>query len=259
AGGGEGAPTSSCSPAPWPETVPASSHPPSARPPSLSSPQHPRPAPRAPPAQRRLELEESGQQYSHMVKKTPKAKEDPKSPSEKTRYDTSLGLLTKEFIQLLTEVLKVQKRRIYDITNVLEGIHLIKNLSEDRGILAQCQGLSKVTELIFEKLVALKTKLLIVDHKGNIPKPTYKNLASTNSGHSDCLISMTNLSPLDQIPSNLEGPFVNLLPPLLQEDYLLSLREEEGTNDLFDAYYLKSSCWWKTLCVVDYPLSELPL
>ena len=84
------------------------------------------------------------------------------------------------------------------------------------------------------------------DHKGNIPKPTSKDLASTNSGHSDCLISTTNLSPLaslanllqqteDQIPSSLEGPLVTLLPPLLQEDYLLSLREEEGISDLFDA------------------------
>uniref|UniRef100_A0A8C3FXX7 E2F transcription factor 2 n=1 Tax=Chrysemys picta bellii TaxID=8478 RepID=A0A8C3FXX7_CHRPI len=52
------------------------------------------------------------------------------SPGEKTRYDTSLGLLTKKFIHLLSEsedgvldlnraaeVLEVQKRRIYDITN----------------------------------------------------------------------------------------------------------------------------------------------
>ncbi|KFV62126.1 Transcription factor E2F3, partial [Dryobates pubescens] len=96
---------------------------------------------------------------------------------EKTRYDTSLGLLTKKFIQLLSqspdgvldlnraaEVLKVQKRRIYDITNVLEGIHLIKkksknniqwmgcSLSEDGGMLAQRQGLTKeVTELIQEE------------------------------------------------------------------------------------------------------------
>ncbi|KFQ30268.1 Transcription factor E2F3, partial [Merops nubicus] len=96
---------------------------------------------------------------------------------EKTRYDTSLGLLTKKFIQLLSqspdgvldlnraaEVLKVQKRRIYDITNVLEGIHLIKkksknniqwmgcSLSEDGGMLAQRQGLAKeVTELTQEE------------------------------------------------------------------------------------------------------------
>ncbi|KAG7249448.1 hypothetical protein CRUP_021113, partial [Coryphaenoides rupestris] len=54
----------------------------------------------------------------------------PKSPGDRTRYDTSLGLLTKKFVGLIaespdgvldlnwaTEVLEVQKRRIYDITN----------------------------------------------------------------------------------------------------------------------------------------------
>ncbi|XP_033719776.1 transcription factor E2F3 isoform X2 [Tursiops truncatus] len=319
-----------------------------------------------PPAKRRLELGESGQQYLSDGLKTPKGKgraalRSPDSPKKKTRYDTSLGLLTKKFIQLLSqspdgvldlnkaaEVLKVQKRRIYDITNVLEGIHLIKkksknnvqwmgcSLSEDGGMLAQCQGLSKeVTELSQEekkldeliqsctldlklltedsenqrlayvtyqdirKISGLKDQTVIVvkappetrlevpdpieslqihlastqgpievylcpeetethspmktnnqDHNGNISKPTSKDLASTNSGHSDCSISMANLSPLaspanllqqteDQIPSNLEGPFVNLLPPLLQEDYLLSLGEEEGISDLFDAYDLE--------------------
>uniref|UniRef100_A0A8B9NN84 E2F transcription factor 2 n=1 Tax=Accipiter nisus TaxID=211598 RepID=A0A8B9NN84_9AVES len=68
----------------------------------------------------------------------------PKSPGEKTRYDTSLGLLTKKFIRLLSEspdgvvdlnraaeVLEVQKRRIYDITNVLEGIQLISKKSKN--------------------------------------------------------------------------------------------------------------------------------
>lgn len=68
----------------------------------------------------------------------------PKSPGEKTRYDTSLGLLTKKFIYLLSEsedgvldlnwaaeVLEVQKRRIYDITNVLEGIQLIRKKSKN--------------------------------------------------------------------------------------------------------------------------------
>ena len=67
-----------------------------------------------------------------------------RSPLEKTRYDTSLGLLTKKFVSLLraapdgvidlnkaSEDLEVQKRRIYDITNVLEGINLISKKSKN--------------------------------------------------------------------------------------------------------------------------------
>ncbi|KAI9279874.1 E2F/DP family winged-helix DNA-binding domain-containing protein [Sporodiniella umbellata] len=61
------------------------------------------------------------------------------------RYDSSLGLLTKKFIALLCSSthgdldlnlaaakLQVQKRRIYDITNVLEGIQLIEKNSKNR-------------------------------------------------------------------------------------------------------------------------------
>ncbi len=57
---------------------------------------------------------------------------------KKGRKENGLVELTKKFIQLLVEaeeqcldlnnamtVLKVPKRRIYDITNVLEGINLI--------------------------------------------------------------------------------------------------------------------------------------
>ncbi|XP_061699772.1 transcription factor E2F2 isoform X2 [Syngnathoides biaculeatus] len=74
----------------------------------------------------------------------PASPRTPKSPGERTRYDTSLGLLTKKFVGLIaespdgvldlnwaTEVLEVQKRRIYDITNVLEGVQLIRKKSKN--------------------------------------------------------------------------------------------------------------------------------
>ncbi len=61
-----------------------------------------------------------------------------------TRFDSSLGILTKKFVQLLqtspmgsldlnTASLKlgVQKRRIYDITNVLEGIGLLEKTAKN--------------------------------------------------------------------------------------------------------------------------------
>ncbi|CAL1681956.1 unnamed protein product [Lasius platythorax] len=63
---------------------------------------------------------------------------------ERTRYDTSLSLLTKKFINLVessqdgvvdlnvaSEKLEVQKRRIYDITNVLEGIGILEKKSKN--------------------------------------------------------------------------------------------------------------------------------
>ncbi|ETE65451.1 Transcription factor E2F2, partial [Ophiophagus hannah] len=104
-------------------------------------------------AKRKLDLEGTAHQRIPEFR-TPKGKgtalphipspKTPKSPGEKTRYDTSLGLLTKKFIHLLSEsedgvldlnraaeVLEVQKRRIYDITNVLEGIQLIRKKSKN--------------------------------------------------------------------------------------------------------------------------------
>lgn len=58
-----------------------------------------------------------------------------------SRYDTSLGLLTRKFIDLLEATddgiidlniastqLNVQKRRIYDVVNVLEGIGILEKV-----------------------------------------------------------------------------------------------------------------------------------
>uniref|UniRef100_A0A6N2LXW6 E2F/DP family winged-helix DNA-binding domain-containing protein n=1 Tax=Salix viminalis TaxID=40686 RepID=A0A6N2LXW6_SALVM len=79
---------------------------------------------------------------------TPVSKADcasPLTPAGNCRYDSSLGLLTKRFVDLFknaddgildlnnaAETLEVQKRRIYDITNVLEGIGLIEKTLKNR-------------------------------------------------------------------------------------------------------------------------------
>ncbi|XP_062225094.1 transcription factor E2FB-like [Phragmites australis] len=90
--------------------------------------------------------------------------------SNHCRYDSSLSLLTKKFINLLegaedgtldlnkaAETLEVQKRRIYDITNVLEGVDLIektlKNMIRWKGF-----DMSKPKE-IERRISALKEEL----------------------------------------------------------------------------------------------------
>ncbi|XP_044192359.1 transcription factor E2F3 [Thunnus albacares] len=67
-----------------------------------------------------------------------------KSLFERSRYDTSLGFLTQRFAELLSrsangvldlnvaaQELNAPKRRVYDVTNVLEGIQLIKKKSKN--------------------------------------------------------------------------------------------------------------------------------
>ncbi|XP_029470261.1 transcription factor E2F1 [Rhinatrema bivittatum] len=107
-----------------------------------------RPALGRPPVKRKLDLEVDHRYVSESVQ-TPRGKaknsiKGVKSPGEKSRYETSLNLTTKRFLELLSQspdgvvdlnwaaqVLKVQKRRIYDITNVLEGIQLITKKSKN--------------------------------------------------------------------------------------------------------------------------------
>ncbi|CAH0557935.1 unnamed protein product [Brassicogethes aeneus] len=101
----------------------------------------------APAVKRKLNLETHN--YIVPIKqefKAPPPKKQKKPPPAKkyTRYDTSLSLLTKRFSDLLkvspngvvdlnkaSLELKVQKRRIYDITNVLEGIGILEKKSKN--------------------------------------------------------------------------------------------------------------------------------
>ncbi|XP_041977024.1 transcription factor E2F4 [Aricia agestis] len=97
------------------------------------------------------------------------------------RYEKSLGLLTTRFVSLLqkakdgvldlkiaTELLAVrQKRRIYDITNVLEGIGLIEKCSKNsiqwKGAGPDCNSSD-----IGEKVVKLRKQIRHLDERDKV-------------------------------------------------------------------------------------------
>ncbi|XP_053414994.1 transcription factor E2F5 isoform X2 [Nycticebus coucang] len=100
------------------------------------------------------------------------------SGSGSSRHEKSLGLLTTKFVSLLQEAkdgvldLKAaadtlavrQKRRIYDITNVLEGIDLIEKKSKNsiqwKGVGAGCN-----TKEVIDRLRYLKAEIEDLDLK----------------------------------------------------------------------------------------------
>lgn len=89
------------------------------------------------------------------------------------RYDSSLGLLTTKFVKLLkdshdgvldlnlaAETLMVQKRRIYDITNVLEGIGIIEKKSKNNiRWRAQCDGSTRSAAATERETTSLQVDL----------------------------------------------------------------------------------------------------
>lgn len=121
---------------------------------------------------------------------------------KKKRYLSSLGVLTKKFVDLIQSAdgaidlnsvaskLQVQKRRIYDITNVLDGIGLIEKkpkgnvlwkgsgIKVDRNIEAQVEGL----RLHLDKLQGEERMLdAFLDNMTNIIKDQMDHEDSKNA------------------------------------------------------------------------------
>ncbi|GMG98420.1 hypothetical protein Nepgr_000260 [Nepenthes gracilis] len=100
------------------------------------------------------------------------------TPIGPCRYDSSLGLLTKKFINLIkhaedgildlnkaADTLEVQKRRIYDITNVLEGIGLIEKKLKNR---IQWKGLDSRSDHVDDDVASFQEEvesLSIEEHR----------------------------------------------------------------------------------------------
>ncbi|XP_048034822.1 transcription factor E2F1 [Megalobrama amblycephala] len=225
-------------------------------------PDHRRPTLGRPPVKRKLDLD-SDHQYictsrsaSHgpAPPATPAPPRVPKLATEKSRYDTSLNLTTKRFLDLLaqspdgvvdlnwaSQVLDVQKRRIYDITNVLEGIHLISKKSKnniqwlgnriDGASVARFQELQKEVS----ELTEAEEKLDELINKCSLQlRLLTEDTHNKKLGYVRCQDLRNTVNPPDQIIMVIRAPpetQMQVSEP--SEGYQISLKSSKGPIDVF--------------------------
>ncbi|KAG7958320.1 hypothetical protein I3843_10G015500 [Carya illinoinensis] len=148
------------------------------------------------------------------------------------RYDSSLGLLTKRFINLLKQAedgildlnkaagtLEVQKRRIYDITNVLEGTGIIEKKLKNR--------------IHWKGLAALRPG--VVEDDASVLQAELENLFMQEQSLDDQIrLMQERLRDLSEDENNQKWLFVTKEDikgiPCLQNETLLAIKAPHGTT-----------------------------
>ncbi|XP_049283206.1 transcription factor E2f1 isoform X2 [Anopheles funestus] len=170
--------------------------------------------------------------------------------SERTRYDTSLGLLTKKFIDLLNESpdgvvdlniastkLKVQKRRIYDITNVLEGIGMLEKKSKN-NIQWKCGNtvcnIDRNTRIQRERYRLQQKENMLEEMIVELRSATNEEMAHTKHGYFTC----QDLSSMEMFRE--QTIVVIKAPPEAKLEWMnekmqreIVLKSEKGEIDVF--------------------------
>ncbi|XP_029392386.1 transcription factor E2F1 isoform X2 [Mus pahari] len=177
-----------------------------------------------------------------------------KSPGEKSRYETSLNLTTKRFLELLSrsadgvvdlnwaaEVLKVQKRRIYDITNVLEGIQLIAKKSKNHiqwlGSHTMV-GIGKRLEGLTQDLQQLQESEQQLDHLMHICTTQLQLLSEDSDTQRLAYVTCQDLrsiaDPAEQMVIVIKAPPETQLQAVdSSETFQISLKSKQGPIDVF--------------------------
>ncbi|XP_072765346.1 transcription factor E2F5 [Anoplolepis gracilipes] len=170
--------------------------------------------------------------------------------NQQSRFEKSLGLLTTRFVTLLQKAkdgvldLKVaadllevrQKRRIYDITNVLEGIGLIEKKSKN-SIQWKGAGPGCNTQEVGEKLTDLKEEIRkLEDHEHLLDTHTrwiqqsIKNIENDMINRKYAYITYEDVKEnfLDQFVLGIQAPpdtelsVPNVLKTVVQDDGVIS-------------------------------------
>ncbi|XP_043242797.1 transcription factor E2F1-like isoform X2 [Amphibalanus amphitrite] len=161
------------------------------------------------------------------------------SPAERSRHETSLGTLTKRFVGLVraagdgvidlnqaAQLLRVKKRRIYDITNVLEGVGLLEKRSKNRVRLAEATSAADAGRADAERLERQLDQLLVLAGRLAEQRPPayvrYQDLRGL-TGRRDCTVLAIQAPP----ETTLRVP-----DPAQEGVYQLHLRSETGEIQL---------------------------
>ncbi|KAL0124834.1 hypothetical protein PUN28_006592 [Cardiocondyla obscurior] len=170
--------------------------------------------------------------------------------NQQSRFEKSLGLLTTRFVSLLqkakdgvldlklaADLLEVrQKRRIYDITNVLEGIGLIEKKSKN-SIQWKGAGPGCNTQEVGEKLTDLKEEISkLEDHEQILDTHTQwiqqsiKNIQNDIGNRKYAYITYEDVKEnfADEFVLGIQGPpdmelsVPNVLKTVIQDDAVIN-------------------------------------
>ncbi|KAK3154284.1 hypothetical protein QOZ80_2BG0188550 [Eleusine coracana subsp. coracana] len=187
---------------------------------------------------------------------------NPSTPASTCRYDSSLGLLTKKFINLLkqapdgildlnnaAETLEVQKRRIYDITNVLEGIGLIEKTLKNRirwkglddsgseldngvsALQAEVESLNLQEQALDEHISDMREKLRSLTEDENNQRWLY--VTEDDIKGLPCFQNETLIAIKAPHGTTLEVPDPDEAGEYLQRRYRIVLRSTMGPIDVY--------------------------
>lgn len=218
---------------------------------SSSTPTH------APPVKRKLNLEyhpiSTVVPIKHEFKPPQPKRQKRQTPVKKnTRYDTSLSLLTKKFSELIKESpngvvdlnkasqeLKVQKRRIYDITNVLEGIGILEKKSKNNIQWKGGQGDSSNILVLKRHLKRMEDHENRIDQMIVSAESELRSLASSNYGY----VTYQDLRSIDKFKNKTvmaikAPPNTQLSVPAIErgdkpEKYSIQMKSQTGEIEVF--------------------------
>ncbi|KAK1441051.1 hypothetical protein QVD17_06887 [Tagetes erecta] len=206
---------------------------------------------------------------SKTIKQSKSGKQEPKADlvdlnlPGACRYDSSLGLLTKKFVSLIQAdkegildlnkaavILEVQKRRIYDITNVLEGIGLVEKATKNhirwkgskslssRSLINSSKTLKDELEQLYAEESRLdeciresQERLNSMESNHNHQKLLY--LTGDDFSNIPCFKNQTLIAIRAPHASSIEVPDPDQDNGFSQKQYRLIVRSHTGPIDMY--------------------------